>query len=358
MLRIRRPRNPRWHRVERRGQSHQLASAQRLGSGHQRRLRLTQARRLSITSKSSTCRICTPRCLRTCSVRAPTARTAPDAGLELHRPQRSHARRCGQRARYNLFNLGARYTPGGEQGRVTLRIYADNIADKRYWNDTGANSATHLSGWARPRRCGSRRITLSRISSQARRHAMSATVKSARNGWHAGRTRLAAVDARRSCARCLRQFPGLGEPIEILSVSPRPLSAAGVVRTQAARVFVKRHHRTVRDAKACSRSIASLPSASSGRSGPARPRVRHPARLQSKSASGLTKCTRRPTGIDLYDDAISWTPFRTAAHAHSAGQALARLHLASRRISRAAPQAAAARRKLHHLCRARSAAQN
>ena len=40
---------------------------------------------------------------------------------------------------YNLFNLGARYTPGGEQGRVTFRIYADNIADKRYWSDTGAS---------------------------------------------------------------------------------------------------------------------------------------------------------------------------------------------------------------------------
>jgi iron complex outermembrane receptor protein len=40
---------------------------------------------------------------------------------------------------YNLFNLGARYTPGGEQGRVTLRVYADNITDKRYWKDTGAS---------------------------------------------------------------------------------------------------------------------------------------------------------------------------------------------------------------------------
>jgi iron complex outermembrane receptor protein len=40
---------------------------------------------------------------------------------------------------YNLFNLGARYTLGGEEGRVTLRIYANNIADKRYWSDTGAS---------------------------------------------------------------------------------------------------------------------------------------------------------------------------------------------------------------------------
>jgi iron complex outermembrane receptor protein len=40
---------------------------------------------------------------------------------------------------YNLFNLGARYTPGGEQGRVTFRLYANNIADKHYWSDTGAS---------------------------------------------------------------------------------------------------------------------------------------------------------------------------------------------------------------------------
>ncbi len=40
---------------------------------------------------------------------------------------------------YNLFNLGARYTPGGDQGRVTFRIYADNLANKRYWSDTGAS---------------------------------------------------------------------------------------------------------------------------------------------------------------------------------------------------------------------------
>jgi iron complex outermembrane receptor protein len=40
---------------------------------------------------------------------------------------------------YSLFNLGARYTPGGEQGHTTLRLYADNITDKRYWKDTGAS---------------------------------------------------------------------------------------------------------------------------------------------------------------------------------------------------------------------------
>jgi len=40
---------------------------------------------------------------------------------------------------YNLLNLGARYTPGGEQGRVTFHIYANNVTNKRYWSDTGAS---------------------------------------------------------------------------------------------------------------------------------------------------------------------------------------------------------------------------
>ena len=40
---------------------------------------------------------------------------------------------------YNLFNLGARYTPGGEQGRVTFHVYANNITNKKYWSDTGAS---------------------------------------------------------------------------------------------------------------------------------------------------------------------------------------------------------------------------
>ncbi len=36
-----------------------------------------------------------------------------------------------------------------------------------------------------------------------------------------------------------------------------------------------------------------------------------------------------PDGVDLYEDAHSWTPFRSIGHAYSAGCALARLHGAS-----------------------------
>ena len=127
----------------------------------------------------------------------------------------------------------------------------------------------------------------------------------------------------------LREFSGLGEPIKILSVSPRPLSAASVVATRGGRVFIKRHHHTVRDAEGLleeHRFMAHL----LGHGAPV-PRV-------FATASGKTALERgewtyevheAPVGVDLYGDALSWTPFRTAAHAHSAGQALARLHRAS-----------------------------
>jgi Ser/Thr protein kinase RdoA (MazF antagonist) len=36
-----------------------------------------------------------------------------------------------------------------------------------------------------------------------------------------------------------------------------------------------------------------------------------------------------PAGVDIYRDALSWTPFRSTGHARSAGEALARLHLAA-----------------------------
>jgi iron complex outermembrane recepter protein len=42
-------------------------------------------------------------------------------------------------AGYNLFSLGARYSPDGEQGHMDFRIFADNILNKRYWKDTGAS---------------------------------------------------------------------------------------------------------------------------------------------------------------------------------------------------------------------------
>jgi len=127
----------------------------------------------------------------------------------------------------------------------------------------------------------------------------------------------------------LSLFPDIGEPIAILSVSPRPFSAASVVSTHSGRVFIKRHHHLVRDRAGLleeHRFLAHLMG-----QGAAVPRV-------LKSASGETaieigewtyEVHGTPEGIDLYEDAISWTPFQSVHHARSGGQALARLHLAA-----------------------------
>ncbi|MGC0777113.1 MAG: TonB-dependent receptor [Candidatus Acidiferrum sp.] len=40
---------------------------------------------------------------------------------------------------YNLLNFGARYTPSGEWKKVTFRLFAENVLNKRYWKDTGAS---------------------------------------------------------------------------------------------------------------------------------------------------------------------------------------------------------------------------
>ena len=40
---------------------------------------------------------------------------------------------------YNLLNIGARYTPSGEWKKVTFRLFAENVLNKRYWKDTGAS---------------------------------------------------------------------------------------------------------------------------------------------------------------------------------------------------------------------------
>jgi Ser/Thr protein kinase RdoA (MazF antagonist) len=127
----------------------------------------------------------------------------------------------------------------------------------------------------------------------------------------------------------LAQFPSLTEPIEIVSNSPRPLSAAGVVSTSNGRVFIKRHHRTVRDAEGLLEEHSFL--AYLLARGASVPRVVVSSSGQTAIEIGewTYECHETPKGVDLYEDAISWTPFRNAAHAHSAGQALAQLHRAA-----------------------------
>ena len=127
----------------------------------------------------------------------------------------------------------------------------------------------------------------------------------------------------------LRQFPALGEPINIVSTSPRPFSAAGVVRTAKQSIFIKRHHRQVRDQEGLleeHRFMAHLRA-----HGAPVPFVYESARGETAIEMGdwSYEIHEAPEGTDIYVDAPSWTPFRSIAHAGSAGRALARLHLAS-----------------------------
>jgi Ser/Thr protein kinase RdoA (MazF antagonist) len=124
-------------------------------------------------------------------------------------------------------------------------------------------------------------------------------------------------------------YPGLGKPLEILSVSPRPFSSACMVKTQNKNVFIKRHHRSVRDREGLIEEHRFLLHLHGhGASVP----------LVLTTATGDTaieigdwtyEVHDVAAGVDLYGGALSWTPFQTSAHARSAGAALARLHRAA-----------------------------
>ena len=129
--------------------------------------------------------------------------------------------------------------------------------------------------------------------------------------------------------KLLDRYARCGEPREIIAVSPRPFSAASVVTANSSRVFVKRHHRLVRDREGLleeHRFIGHL-----RRNGAPVPGLLATTSGETAIEAGewTYEVHEVPRGVDLYEDAISWTPFRSAHHAFSAGQALAALHCAS-----------------------------
>jgi Ser/Thr protein kinase RdoA (MazF antagonist) len=118
--------------------------------------------------------------------------------------------------------------------------------------------------------------------------------------------------------------------------SPRPMSAAGLVRTGTGTVFVKRHHVRVRSAAqlAAEHAFATYLRAS----GLPVPAVRRTAagRTVVREGDFVYEVHEVAPGIDLYRDAMSWTPYLSAGHARAAGAALARLHRAAAGFTRAA----------------------
>ena len=124
----------------------------------------------------------------------------------------------------------------------------------------------------------------------------------------------------------LRGYPQLGTATRIDWHSPRPLSAACLVETTGGTVFIKRHHRSVRSVATLSeehRLIAHLRG-----NGMPIPMVLGNVRGQTAVALGdwVYEAHEHAAGIDIYRDAISWSPLPNREHAISAGHMLAALH--------------------------------
>ncbi len=121
--------------------------------------------------------------------------------------------------------------------------------------------------------------------------------------------------------------PQRGEPgAAVVWRSPRPMSAAGVVRCRAGVVFVKRHDRRVRTAAQLSVEHALGDHLRAG--GVHVPVVLRTVAGDSSVTSGdsIYEVHEVAGGVDLYRDTMSWEPFSSLGHARAAGAALARLH--------------------------------
>lgn len=127
----------------------------------------------------------------------------------------------------------------------------------------------------------------------------------------------------------LARFADLAPARAVVWHSPRPLSAAALVESAAGRVFVKRHHRSVRTAATLSEEHAHM--AWLRERGVPVPAVFADATGVTAVAMGeWTYEVHAPaSGIDLYRETASWTPLPDLDHAYVAGAKLARLHNAA-----------------------------
>ncbi|MBX8484135.1 phosphotransferase enzyme family protein [Pseudomonas cichorii] len=143
-----------------------------------------------------------------------------------------------------------------------------------------------------------------------------------------------------SVEQLLRRYPEVGALQALTWHSPRPFSAACLANTSTGPLFVKRHHRAVREPAWLAeehRFMAHL-----RQNGVQVAEVL--ADQQGETAIAIGEWTYEVHGVaagqDLYRDALSWTPFQDVRHAWAAGQALAQLHDAATDYSAPPRQAA------------------
>jgi Ser/Thr protein kinase RdoA (MazF antagonist) len=130
-------------------------------------------------------------------------------------------------------------------------------------------------------------------------------------------------------AALLALYPAVRGPLQIVWHSPRPLSAACLVRSADAMVFVKRHHIVVRSVAALGEEHCLMDHLRDR--GIPIPRVLAAGNGERVARMGdwVYEVHARAAGNDTYRDAISWAAPGSAAHARTAGTMLARLHAAA-----------------------------
>ena len=127
----------------------------------------------------------------------------------------------------------------------------------------------------------------------------------------------------------LRRFPRAEKAVRLLSYSPRPFSAASVVETAHGRVFVKRHHCSVRDKNSLREEHRWLEYLAGRTNLVKRPFADLLGETVMTTGAWTYEVHTCGEGLDVYEEAQSWTPFLSVGHAHSAGRALGALHAAS-----------------------------
>jgi Ser/Thr protein kinase RdoA (MazF antagonist) len=115
--------------------------------------------------------------------------------------------------------------------------------------------------------------------------------------------------------------------------SPRPLSAAALVRTaRNTDVFVKRHHASVRTRESLAEEHAFLRHLTANDAPVVHVLIDGHGQSVGTSEDGEWTYEVQTVGAgdDVYRDAISWSPFLSLDHARSAGRILAKLHESAR----------------------------
>jgi Ser/Thr protein kinase RdoA (MazF antagonist) len=119
------------------------------------------------------------------------------------------------------------------------------------------------------------------------------------------------------------------EPARILWHSPRPMSAAALVEHHGGVVVVKRHDPRVRTvAQLGAEHMFARHLRRHGAGVPAVLRTRRGA-TATRHEGFVYEVHEQAEGLDLYREAMSWSPFASLGHARAAGTALARLHQAA-----------------------------